>query len=122
MPQTADFTAVFAQLKGLLVPYAGRLMVKADDPGNYCLNTPYAERYKRELLFGAAQVKKRYVSYYLMPIYVFPDLTQGMAPVLRARMQGKSCFNFTAVDEHLLGLLARLTERGFDRFVAEQLV
>ena len=122
MPQAADFNGVFAQLRGLLSPYAGRLIVKADDPGNYSLNTPFAERYKKELFFGAAQIKKRYVSYHLMPVYVFPDLLQGMAPVLKARMQGKSCFNFTAADEHLLGLLGRLTERGFDRFVAEQLV
>jgi hypothetical protein len=30
-------------------------------------------------------------------------------------MQGKSCFNFTSVDQALLGELGELTERGFER-------
>jgi hypothetical protein len=37
-------------------------------------------------------------------------------------MQGKSCFNFTSVDEKLFNELAELTERGYERFKQEKLI
>jgi hypothetical protein len=33
-------------------------------------------------------------------------------------MQGRSCFNFASVDEPLFAELARITEAGFDRYLA----
>ena len=45
--------------------------------------------------FAGTRLGKRYVSYYLMPVYVEPSLLDGISPELRRRMQGKSCFNFT---------------------------
>jgi hypothetical protein len=35
---------------------------------------------------------------------------------LKARMQGKSCFNFRAVDEDLFKELEDLTAKGFEAF------
>ena len=37
-------------------------------------------------------------------------------------MQGKSCFNFKAVDEATLAELRQLTERGFEAFRKDGLV
>jgi hypothetical protein len=37
-------------------------------------------------------------------------------------MQGKSCFNFTTVDDETLAELAALTERGVERFKKEGLI
>jgi hypothetical protein len=45
-----------------------------------------------------------------------PDLLKNISPELRRRMQGKSCFNFTRVDEPLLRELADLTDRGIIRY------
>ena len=59
----------------------------------------------------------RYVSFYLMSVYAFPDLLKAMSPELRRRMQGKSCFNFTTVDEPLFAELAGVVEAGFDRYL-----
>jgi hypothetical protein len=42
------------------------------------------------------QIKKNYVIYHLMPVYLNPGLLEGMSPGLRKRMQGKSCFNLPA--------------------------
>jgi hypothetical protein len=61
---------------------------------------------------------KRYVSFYLMPVYGFPDLAQDMSPELRRRMRGKSCFNFTTVDEALMAELEALAAQGVDRYEA----
>ena len=58
---------------------------------------------------------KRYVSIYLMPVYADPSLMDGASPELRKRMQGKSCFNFTKVDEPLIGELESLVKTGYER-------
>jgi hypothetical protein len=64
--------------------------------------------------FGAVRRGKAYVSYYLMSIYGDPRLLDDMSPELRKWMQGKSCFNFTRIDEGLFAELADLTRRGYD--------
>ena len=38
------------------------------------------------------------------------------------RMQGKSCFNFKAVEDEALQKLEALTDQGFERFREEQLL
>ena len=119
MAQPAQLADVFAQLKAIIEPFAAWLKVEADTASGYSLNTPYVEQWKKELFFGAVQIKKNYVSYHLMPVYMYPDLLEGIAPALQKRMQGKSCFNFTALDPALLAELAQLIERGFERMRQE---
>lgn len=50
------------------------------------------------------------VALHLMPLYSQPELLDRISPALKKRMQGKSCFNFTKMDETLLAELAALTE------------
>jgi hypothetical protein len=45
-----------------------------------------------------------------------------VSPELKARMQGKSCFNFTAVDPSLFEELAALTQVGFESYQTQGLV
>jgi hypothetical protein len=122
MRNKEDFQTIFDKLKPILANFAGDLVVKSDEPGNYYLDIPLSEKYKKELFFGAVQVKKSYVSYHLMPVYMFPNLLDEVSADLKKRMQGKSCFNFTVTDEDTLGELARLTQRGFDKFKQENLI
>ena len=118
------FLAVFRRLKGIVEQYEGRaLKPNPDKPGNYLLIGPPTESSKgKEVWFGGVQVRKSYVSYHLMPVYVFPDLLDGISAELRKRMQGKSCFNFKQIDEKLFRELARLTEKGYRRFKKEKLI
>lgn len=51
-----------------------------------------------------------------MPVYAMPALLDGLSPELGRRRQGKSCFNFTRVDETLFDELASLTAIGIERF------
>ena len=122
MATKADFATVFTQLKEILTPLAPPLTVVADEPENYSLNAAYSAQYKRDLFFGAVQIKKNYVSYHLMPIYIFPALLDNISPALKKRMQGKSCFNFTTMDEALLAELAQLTESGFAQYRKAELL
>ena len=115
MPTQTDFHAVFDELKNILKPYAGNLTVKADTPDSYYLDGPYSEKWKKDLFFGSAQIKKNYVSFYLMPVYMYPELLSDVSPELKKRMQGKSCFNFTKVDEPLIGELESLVKTGYER-------
>ena len=116
MATPAEFEVVFAALKGLMERHAGALTVQEDTPGRYMLGAGYSEKRKRTICAGGVEIRKHYVTYHLMAVYAFPDLLRGMAPALRKRMQGKACFNFTAVDPALMKELGRLTKLGFERF------
>jgi hypothetical protein len=114
-----DFATVFEQLKNILKPYAEKLTLKADTPDSYYIDGPYSEKWKKQLFFGSAQVKKNYVSFYLMPVYMYPDLLEGISPELKKHMQGKSCFNFKKVEPDLFSELAELTRKSVEKFQQE---
>ena len=116
-PQT-DFPLVFEQLKSIIKPYAKNLTITADTATAYSLDGPYSEKYKQVLFFSSAQIKKNYVSFYLMPVYMFPDLLKGISLELKKRMQGKSCFNFKKVEPILFKELTELTRLSAKRFHA----
>lgn len=120
MPKQTDLTPVFQQLKNILQPFAPKLTVTADTKEAYSLDGPYSEKWKKELFFGAVQVRKNYVSFYLMPVYMVPDLLKDISPELRKHMQGKSCFNFKKVEPDLFKELSVLTRKGFECFKKEK--
>ena len=119
MATNNDLPNVFEQLKNILKPYAENLTLKTDTPDTYYIDGPYSEKWKKQLFFGSAQVKKNYVSFYLMPVYMYPDLLQDISPELKKRMQGKSCFNFKKVELKLFEELAVLTRKSVEKFQQE---
>lgn len=115
-----DFSPVHARLRTILEAYAGRsrLAPLHNNAENFILEAPQTESsWNKPVWFGGVQTKKNYVSFHLMPVYVYPELLQGISPELKKRMQGKSCFNFKAVDEPLFTELAALAEAGYQRYV-----
>jgi len=121
MSPHSDFLIVFEQLKNILKPFAPKLIVTADTPDAFSIDGPYSEKWKQQLFFGSAQIKKNYVSYYLMPVYMYPDLLKAISPELKKHMQGKSCFNFKKVEPDLFKELTELTSKGAERFQKENL-
>lgn len=115
----AQFQRVFDALKKILADRQAGLILDKESPGGFSLNTPYVARYQKPLFFGAVQIKKNYVSFYLMPVYIFPDLLTDISPELKRRMQGKSCFNFKKLEPPLFVELTELTRRSYDRFRVE---
>lgn len=115
------FDAVFGRLKAILADHEDGLHVAIDEDSGYELYSqkPYEGK---ELYFGGVHTRKRYVSYYLFPVYMFPDLLDEVSPELRERMQGKSCFNFTAIDDELFDEITELTAHGLTRFEEEDLL
>ena len=118
------FDDVFADLKQLLSAHAPDLVVTVDQPGNYQLDAPHPVDPTKppSAYFGGVRAGKSYVSYHLMPVYVEPSLLATVPPQLRKRMQGKSCFNFTKLDEGAKAELADLTRRGVDAYRARGLL
>jgi hypothetical protein len=111
-----EFEQVHDRLRAILRPYASdELVVTKDGPAGMALEIKGLEG-KPWGYVGGTRLGKSYVSYYLMPVYASPDLAATISPALAKRRQGKSCFNFTKVDEPLLGELADLTARGIPGF------
>ena len=119
MPAQQEFPIVFEQLKKILQPYAKNLTVKTDTSDTYYLDGPYSKKWQKEVFFGSAQIKKNYVSFYLMPIYMYPELVRDISPELKKHMQGKSCFNFKKVEPALFQELEALTRKGAEKFKQE---
>jgi hypothetical protein len=113
---TTDFPDVFVKLQSLLRSFETHLIVKTNSSEKYSLDTPYSEKYQKEMFFGAVVIMKNYVSYHLMPIYMFPELLENLTPTLKKRLQGKSCFNFKTISETELLELQALTLASFEKF------
>ncbi|HEY5903375.1 MAG TPA: DUF1801 domain-containing protein [Anaerolineales bacterium] len=115
MPEPEEFAEVFLRLRAILEPYAASLTVRHDTPGHYYLDGPYSEKWGKQLFFASAQIRKNYVSFYLMPVYMYPDLLEDISPELRKRMQGKSCFNFRKPEPALFRELEELIRQSVER-------
>jgi hypothetical protein len=112
-----DLDAVHDRLKAILEPYRLELSATKDGPGGLSLEIPGLEGKPWGYVAGT-RLGKRYVSYYLMGVYARPELAEGMSPELKRRKQGKSCFNFTKVDEPLFAELEAVTARAISGFRA----
>ena len=98
----AEFPVLFERFKAMLAPYLGQLYVSGDSPTMYSVDTAPPETRTPATWFGSVRIGKNYVSYYLMPVYALPELTQGISPALGKRRQGRSCFILSTVDETVL--------------------
>ena len=117
MATLPELDAVFRRLKDVLSTHDGPLSVSDDTSTKYCLESAigpatlkaWGGRVRRPSIPVAwVEVGKAYVSYHLMGITV-PTVQNGMSKALKARMQGKTCFNFKTVDEALFEELRRVT-------------
>lgn len=114
-----DFREVFDRLRGIISSHGRGLKEVTGAGGEITLTGPVMKRWNKELWFGSVRSGKAYVSYHLMPVYMYPDLLEGISPALKARMQGKSCFNFKRVDEALFDEIDRLTRASVARLRRE---
>jgi len=114
----ADLAVVHDRLREILAPYREDLSVTKDGPEGMALEVPGLEGKPWGYVAGT-RVGKSYVSFYLMPVYADPALSGSISPALAKRRQGKSCFNFTKVDESLFDELADVAARGIPGFRAE---
>lgn len=120
MRMTTPFQPVFARLRQVLQKHSGAFRIAHDTAEHFSLDaavgpaTLRAWRGKQKsptIPVAWVQIGKSHVSYHLMGVSGNPKLLEECSAKLRARMQGKSCFNFTEIDESLIEELDRLTIR-----------
>ncbi|MEO7274600.1 MAG: hypothetical protein ABIX28_04410 [Vicinamibacterales bacterium] len=117
MAKSDAFPQTFRTLRGLLEKHRGRMMVVADTPVDYSIASPdMVDRSGRPVFVAAVQIKKSYVSFHLMPVYMNPALLESLSPALRKRMQGKSCFNFVTIEPADARELSAVTRKGIAGF------
>ncbi len=116
MSEESRFQDTFESLKSILAENADEMVLVKNEPDDFHLDTRYIMKNKQPMFFGAVRITKNYVSYHLMPVYVFSELLSGISPGLKRRMQGKSCFNFKTPDQELFKELAELTAAGYRRY------
>ena len=108
-------TEVFSALRDILVRHAGKLAVR-EESDRYCLEGGVHPVHKKPIPIAWVVIGKNYVSFHHMGVYACPEVLKGVSKKLKARMHGKSCFNFTSVDQPLFAELEELTVRAFAAF------
>jgi hypothetical protein len=119
MPDASTFDTIFRELRLIYRSLEEKLVIVNDEHGDFYANTKLPGPDGRELFFGGIRIGKSYVSFHLMPVYMFPDLLEGISDNLHKRMQGKSCFNFTRYDRALIREIATLTKVAYARMRSE---
>ena len=120
--RTESFAAAFFGLKRIFAPYTKSLNVNADTRTRLYLETKSASYKGKPLFFGAVISGRAYVSFHLMPLYWDGSLTKKLSANLKNKMQGKSCFNFTAPEPKLFRELAKVTAAGFALYKRKNLL
>lgn len=115
---TESLDEVYVALLDVMATHATALTLTTDKPGNTTVESPNVDANGKHRWFGAVQTKKNYVSYHLMPVYEDPSLLADISPELKARMHGKSCFNFKKIDTEVFAELGALTTTGAKAFNA----
>lgn len=113
---STEFEAVFTRLRSILEKHRGTLAVSQNTATCYCLTGGCHPTHKGPFPIAWVEINKAYVSFHHMGVYGAPESLKGISTKLKARMQGKSCFNFKTVDEPLFEELEQLTVRAFEQF------
>ena len=97
MAKQINLKPVYDKLVKIMKKHEKNLIVSTDNKRNYSLTGPMSEKFKKELWFGAVQIKKNYVSYHLMPVYMYSDINKE-------------------IDKDLFKQLAELTVKSYKTF------
>ena len=94
MRNSIEFLKIFERLKRVLRKYDKKFKVIVNNEYSISYYGGYSAKFKQDLYFGGIEIKKNYVSFHLMPVYMYQELIDSVPEILKNRMQGKSCFNF----------------------------
>lgn len=122
---TPEFENTFTSLREILRRNRGTLRVKEDSSECYSLEADagpaairaWGGKLKKPVLPVAwVEIGKAYVSFHVMGMYGNDKLRNVMSKELKARMQGKTCFNFKHADEKLFAELEQVTVQAMAGF------
>lgn len=120
-----EFESIFVTLRAILQQHGGTLSIADNTSDRYCLEgrvgpatlKAWDGKVKRPMIPVAwVEIGKASVSYHLMGVCENAKLRDGMSKELKARMQGKTCFNFKSNNKMLFAELEQLTVQGIAAF------
>jgi hypothetical protein len=120
--KNSELKSVFDRLRELLAARASQFALAYDTTDRYGLEAPVGPATLRSwggklrtpnIPIGWVEIRKAYVSYHLMGVAGNSKLLANLSGPLRARMQGKACFNFRTLEETPLRELERVTAESF---------
>ncbi len=101
MPKTDAFAETFQTLRSILERNGGKMKVLADTDTEFSLASPtMTDRTGRPLFAAAVQIRKSYVSYHLMPLYMDRAL---MATRLRSPAEAHAREGVLQLQDHRPG-------------------
>lgn len=107
--------ATESALWSLLEPYRASLE-SHDIYGLPSLRWPGAKSHD---FFAGVRRTDRHVALHLMPVLTHPETLDGLSSRLKRHHKGKTTFNFTDVDDELLGEVGDLVGRCHAAYVAD---
>ena len=119
-----ELEMIFARLRGILRQHgaglgdrsaSGRFTLESA-PGPATLQASGGKVRRPTIPVAWVEARKSYVSFHLMGLYGNRKLESEVSRELRARMQGKTCFNFKRIDEDLFTELDRVTGQAIAAF------
>ena len=110
-----EFASAFQGLRQILKPYDKKVRVVKDAPGDYMSESKTLRYLGKRVMFAAIKTKS-YVSFHFFPVYMFPELAEGISPELKKRMQGMTCWNFKKAEPGLFAELGTVVKAGLRRF------
>ncbi len=106
--------AIEARLRAILAPYEDRL----ETASIYTIPTLRRPGAKAHDWFAFVKPAAKHVSFFLLPVYTFPALREGLSPALAKRLTAKSAFTLASLDEELATELEGLVARAYEAYTA----
>lgn len=111
-----DKTLLFDRLKTLLQPVLSQLKSQSGKPGEYHLTGEkevILDTKKIEgMYFASVIIQKNHVGFYFFPIYTDTRHFEGIDPLLRKCLKGKSCFHITKNNDRIFEAVETLLKKG----------
>jgi len=114
--EAEEKSKLFQLLRSILAAYEKNMTCTEDSAESYNLFTQHMMKNKKPLYFGGIKINKSAVSFHFMPVYLYPDLLDSMAPELKSKLSGKSCFTIKSNEKEVLAGLKALAKIGFDAY------
>jgi hypothetical protein len=120
--KNSELKPVFDRLREVLAARASEFAPAYDTSDRYGLEAPVGPATLRawggkvrkpKIPIAWVEIHKAYVSYHLIGVDGNPKLLASLSDALRARMQGKACFNFRTLNGTPLRELETLTAESF---------
>ncbi len=113
-----DLVEIFQTIRASLQPYAAKgFAVRNNTETVYELwseqEVEITGRKYDEVFFASVCILKNSVGFYLMPIYIEPELKALLQPDLLKLLKGKSCFHVTKLSDELLNHIVDALVTGF---------